>query len=209
MKRKLQIKAVNEEGLTLRGDQPLAKVIQLIPGQIVTKKVVKKILLKDGVAHPNVKEDILKIVVVERHRATGNIGIGLVQGFGLKKGAIGSTVAHDSHNLVIVGTNDPDILKTVEVIRAMGGGLAVVSDRRVLASLPLPVAGLMAQWSVLKVKDRLDRLLRSAKGLGCKLQDPFMALSFLSLPVIPELKITDKGLVDVKQFKIVPLFGED
>jgi adenine deaminase len=208
-KRSFRIKRMKEDDLLLRSDQPLAKVIQLIPGQIVTKKVMKKILLKDGVAYPNLKEDILKIVVVERHRATGNIGIGFVQGFGLKKGAIGSTVAHDSHNLVIVGTNDLDILKTVQIIRAMGGGLTVVSDQGVLASLPLPVAGLMAQLSVREVKDRLDVLLNSTKTLGCRLRDPFMALSFLSLPVIPELKITDKGLVDVNQFKIVSLFGEE
>ena len=208
-KRGLRIKTIKKNDLLIQSDQQLAKVIQLIPGQIVTKKVLKKILLKDGVVYPNIKEDILKIIVVERHRATGNIGIGFVQGFGLKKGAIGSTVAHDSHNLIIVGTNDLDILKTVEVIQALGGGLAVVSDEKVLASLPLPIAGLMAEIPVLEVKNRLEELHEATKVLGCKLPDPFMALSFLSLPVIPELKITDKGLVDVNQFKIVSLFGEE
>jgi adenine deaminase len=205
----LRIKPFQKDDLILRSDQPFVKVIQLIPGQIVTRKVVKKILMREGVAYPNIKEDILKIVVVERHRATGNIGIGFVQGFGLKKGAIGSTVAHDSHNLIIVGTNDLDILKTVEVIQGMGGGLAAVSDQKVLAFLPLPIAGLLAEGSVREVKDRLDVLHDATKALGCKLPDPFMALSFLSLPVIPELKITDKGLVDVNQFKIVPVFGEE
>ena len=160
-------------------------------------------------AHPNIKEDLLKIAVVERHRATGNIGIGFVQGFGLKKGAIGSSVAHDSHNIVLVGTNDVDILKAVEVIQAMGGGLVAVSEGKVLASLPLPIAGLMSEASVAQVNLQLAALLRAAKTLGCKIPDPFMTLSFLSLPVIPELKITDKGLVDVNQFKFVPLFGED
>jgi len=205
----LRIKPFQKDDLILRSDQPFAKIIQLIPDQIVTKKVVKKILLKEGVAYPNIKEDILKIIVVERHRATGNIGIGFVQGFGLKRGAIGSTVAHDSHNLVVVGTNDLDILKTIEVIQAMGGGLAAVSDQKVLVSLSLPIAGLMAEVSVREVKDRLGTLHVATKALGCKLPDPFMALSFLSLPVIPELKITDKGLVDVNQFKIVSVFGED
>jgi len=209
MKKKIKIKPIKKEAFLLRSDQPWVKVIQLIPGQIVTKKVVKKIFLKEGVAFPNLKEDILKIVVVERHHATGNIGIGFVQGFGLKKGAIGSTVAHDSHNLIIVGTNDLDILKTVEVIQTMGGGLAAISDQRVLASLPLPIAGLMSERSVREVNDRLETLHDAAKIIGCKHPDPIMALSFLSLPVIPELKITDKGLVDVNQFKIVPLFGED
>jgi adenine deaminase len=205
----VRIKPLKKDTFLLRSDQPLAKVIQLIPDQIVTKKSVKKILLKDGVAYPNIKEDILKIVVVERHKATGNIGIGFVQGFGLKKGAIGSSVAHDSHNLVIVGTNDQDIVKTVEAIQAMGGGLAAVSNGKVLASLPLPIAGLMSDTSVTQVNLQLEVLHRAVRTLGCKLPDPFMTLSFLSLPVIPELKITDKGLVDVNQFKFVPLFGEE
>ncbi len=205
----VRIKPLKEDALLLRSDQPLAKVIQLIPDQIVTKKVIRKILLKDGLAYPDIKEDILKIAVVERHKATGNIGIGFVQGFGLKKGAIGSSVAHDSHNLVLVGTNDRDILKTVEAIQAMRGGLAAVLDREVLASLPLPIAGLMSEDLVPQVNLQLEALHRAAKNLGCKIPNPFMTLSFLSLAVIPELKITDKGLVDVNQFKLVPLFGED
>ncbi len=209
VKGSVRIKPLKKDALLLRSDQPLAKVIQLIPDQIVTKKVMKKILLKEGVAHPDLKEDILKIAVVERHKATGNIGMGFVQGFGLMKGAIGSSVAHDSHNIVIVGTDDRDILKTVEVIQSMGGGLAVVLNGRVLASLPLPIAGLMSDGSVAGVNLRLEVLHRAARTIGCKLPDPFMTLSFLSLPVIPELKITDKGLVDVNQFKLVPLFGED
>lgn len=208
-KQELRIKPINEKSFLLQSDQPLAKVIQLIPDQIVTKKVMKEILLKDGVAYPNIKEDILKIAVVERHRATGNIGVGFVQGFGLKRGAIGSTVAHDSHNLVIVGTNDQDMLKIVETIRKMGGGLAAVSEGKVFASLSLPIAGLMAEVSVREVYRSLVGVHRAARLLGCKIPDPFMTLSFLSLPVIPELKLTDKGLVDVNQFKIVPVFGED
>jgi adenine deaminase len=209
VKGSVRIKPLKNNSFLLRSDESLAKVIQLIPDQIITKKGVKKILLKEGVAHPNIKEDILKIVVVERHKATGNIGIGFVQGFGLKKGAIGSSVAHDSHNLVIVGTNDQDILKAAEVIQAMSGGLVAVLDGRVLASLPLPIAGLMSEASVAQVNLQLEALHHAAKNLGCKIPDPFMTLSFLSLPVIPELKITDKGLVDVNQFKFVPLFGED
>ena len=205
----VRIKAIKEESFLLRSDQPFVKVIQLIPDQIFTKKLVKKVILRDGVACPNTKEDILKIVVVERHRSTGNIGIGFVQGFGLKEGAVGSSVAHDSHNLVIVGTNDQDILEAVMTIKKMGGGLVAVSDGKVLASLPLPIAGLMTDVSVRQVSLRMGALHRAAKSLGCKLPDPFMTLSFLSLPVIPELKITDKGLVDVNQFKIVPLFGEE
>jgi len=205
----VRIKPLSEEALVIRGEQPQAKVIQLIPDQIITKRAVRRILLKNGIAHPNVREDILKMVVIERHQATGNIGIGFVQGFGLKKGAIGSTVAHDSHNLVIVGTNDPDIFKIIEEIKSLGGGMAVASDGKVLASLALPIAGLMSRTSVEAVDHRLEKLHRAARELGCTVPDPFMKLSFLSLPVIPELKLTDKGLVDVTQFKIVPLFGEE
>jgi len=209
VKGSVRIKPLKKDVLLLRSDQSLAKIIQLIPGQIVTKKITKKILLKGGVAYPNIKGDVLKIAVVERHKGTGNVGIGFVQGFGLKKGAIGSSVAHDSHNLVIVGTNDQDMIKAVEIIQTMKGGLTVVLNGKVLASLPLPIAGLMSDASTDQVNLRLEALHRAAKSLGCKIPDPFMALSFLSLPVIPELKITDKGLVDVNQFKFVPLFGEE
>ncbi|MBP1708875.1 MAG: adenine deaminase [Deltaproteobacteria bacterium] len=170
---------------------------------------MKKVILKDGVAYPETKEDILKMVVVERHRATGNIGIGFVHGFGLTQGAIGSSVAHDSHNLIVVGTNDEDILLSLQRLKAMGGGLVTVSNGKVLADLPLPIAGLMTDVPVREVYLQLKTLHRSATSLGCTLPDPFMTLSFLALPVIPELKLTDKGLVDVTQFKIVPLFGSE
>ncbi len=208
-KSSVHVKPLKKDAFLLRSDDPLAKVIQLIPDQIVTKKVMRRIILKEGVAYPNIKEDVLKIAVVERHQATGNIGIGFVNGFGLKRGAIGSSVAHDSHNLIIVGTNDHDILKAVNVIQAMRGGLVVVSDGKVLSSLPLPIAGLMSKSPVSRVHLQLEDLLRAVRKLECKIPDPFMALSFLALPVIPELKITDKGLVDVNQFKFVSLFGED
>lgn len=205
--REIRIKPVREEDLALRADQPLAKVIQIVPGQIITRKVMKSVVLRDGVALPDLKEDILKIAVVERHHGSGNIGLGFVQGFGLRKGAIASTVAHDSHNLVVVGTDDRDIVKGIEILQEMKGGLAVVSGGKGLASLPLPVAGLMTTMPLAQVHRRLEALLRATKSLGCPLPDPFMTLSFLSLPVIPELKLTDKGLVDVARFKIVPVFG--
>ncbi len=197
----IRVAPVRKQDLLLRSRQPLAKVIQLIPGQIVTRKVLKKVTLKEGVACPDIREDILKMVVVERHRATGNIGIGFVQGFGLAQGAIGSSVAHDSHNFIIVGTNDEDILLSIQRLKAMGGGLVTVLNRKVLADLPLPIAGLMADAPVPEVHQHLKTLLRSAQSLGCKLPDPFMTLSFLALPVIPELKLTDKGLVDVTQIQ--------
>ena len=205
----VRIGAIKKDSLVLRSDNPLAKVIQLIPGQIVTKKVMKKIALREGLAYADLKQDILKIAVVERHHASGNIGVGFVQGFGLKKGAIGSSVAHDSHNLVVVGTNDEDMREVIRSLQSLGGGMVAVSEGKMLSFVPLPVAGLMANVSVRQVHEQMQCLLRSAKALGCKLPDPFMILSFLSLPVIPELKLTDKGLVDVNQFKIVSLFGEE
>ncbi len=204
----VRIKPLSDESFIIKSDKAYAKVIKIIPDQIVTEKVVKRVILKDGIAYPDIKEDILKIAVIERHRATGNIGIGFVQGFGLKKGAIGSSISHDSHNIIIVGTNDIDMLKAAEAISEMGGGLVAVSDRKVLESLALPIAGLMTDISVAEVQKRLSAIGKVVKSLGCKLSDPFMTLSFLSLPVIPELKITDKGLVDVNSFKIVPLFEE-
>lgn len=204
----MNVKPVTRESIKLKSNQSTAKVIKIVPDQIITKKVIGEIILRDGIAYPNIQNDILKIVVVERHRANGNIGIGFVHGFGLKKGAFGSSIAHDSHNIVIVGTNDNDILKALETICKMDGGLTVVSDGKVLASLPLPIAGLMTDLSVSEVKKRLNLLESKVKSLGCALSDPFMTLSFLSLPVIPELKITDKGLVDVNRFKIVSLFGK-
>jgi adenine deaminase len=207
--RTIRIKALSLKRLALRSDTPVAKVIQLIPNQIITKKVIRRIPLREGIAHPDIKEDILKLVVIERHQDSGNIGIGFVEGFGLKKGAIGSSVAHDSHNLIIVGTNDQDILETGRRIEAMGGGMAVVSGGKVLTSLPLPIAGLMSDASVQGGNHQLEKLNVLAKRIGCLVPDPFMVLSFLALPVIPELKLTDRGLVDVNQFKIVPLFGEE
>lgn len=209
IRKSIHIGKIDKTSFLLRSDQPWAKVIQLIPGQILTKKVMKKIILREGVAYPNLEEDILKIAVVERHRATGNVGVGFVQGFGLKEGAIASSVAHDSHNIVVVGTNDEEMVRAVRMIQKMGGGLIVTGKGKVLASLPLPIGGLMAERSVHQVHRKLVTLHEKAREMGCKISDPFMALSFLSLPVIPELKITDKGLVDVNQFKIVPVFGEE
>jgi len=204
----IRISSISKESLTIRSNQHFAKVIKIIPDQIITKKVIKRIILKNGIAYPDLKEDILKIAVIERHRATGNIGVGFVQGFGLKSGAIGTSIAHDSHNIILVGTNDEDMLKALETISKMGGGLVVVSGQKVLASLPLPIAGLMTDLSITEVQRKIDTLQKASRDLGCKISDPFMTLSFLSLPVIPELKLTDRGLVDVNQFKIVPLFGK-
>jgi adenine deaminase len=185
-----------------------AKIIEIIPRQIITKKGFHQVKIEDGLAVANTAQDILKIAVVERHKGTGNIGLGFVKGFGLRNGAIASSVAHDSHNIVVVGANDADMAQAVQGIVEMQGGLIAVQEGKILASLPLSVGGLMSDQSIEEVRDGLNRLQQTVKAMGGLLEEPFMALSFLALPVIPELKITDKGLVDVTQFKLVPLFGE-
>jgi adenine deaminase len=183
-----------------------ARVIHVVEGQVITGQGIHSVPVKDGLAEADISGDILKIAVVERHRGTGNIGMGFVKGFGLKKGAIASTVAHDSHNIIVVGTTDEDMKAAVETLVNMNGGLTVVCDGKPLASLALPVAGLMSQKPVKTVQNTLEKLIRTAMELGGSLADPFMNLSFLALPVIPELKLTDLGLVDVGRFEIVPVF---
>ncbi|PPD58856.1 adenine deaminase [Dehalogenimonas etheniformans] len=173
-------------------------VIEVIPGQIVTRYLKEKVN-----SIPDFKGDILKIVVVERHKATGNIGKGLVRGFGMKNGAIASSVAHDSHNIVCVGTSDEDIFAAVQAVIEMGGGLATVVGGKVIASLPLPVAGLMSPEPLDTVIEHFESVEAAACDIGVKLSAPFAALSFLALPVIPELKLTDLGMVDVSAFKLM------
>jgi adenine deaminase len=155
-----------------------------------------------------VERDILKIAVIERHQGTGNAGLGFVRGFGLKRGAIASSVAHDSHNIIVVGTNDVDMMAAARGVAAMGGGLAAVENGAVRARLPLPIAGLMSDQPLEVVREEMEKLLAVAQEIGSQLHDPFMALSFLALPVIPALKLTDQGLVDVNRFEFVPLFEE-
>jgi adenine deaminase len=187
----------------------LVKVIGLVPGQLLTEKRVLPAPIRAGRLVADPSRDLLKLAVVERHRGTGNLGLGLVQGFGLRRGACVSSVAHDSHNIVVVGAEEADMLQAVRHLTAMGGGLAVVADGRVLADLPLPIAGLMSPRPLNEVASAYSRLQAAYRELGGALQDPFMALSFLALPVIPELKLTDLGLVDVGRFEIVPIWGED
>lgn len=184
------------------------RVIQILPGQIITRAAIMPAAIRDGRAESDPARDLLKIVVVERHQGTGNTGKGFVSGIGLKRGAMAASVAHDSHNIIVVGVQDADMRVALDRVVAMGGGLAVAGDGDIYADLPLPVAGLMSPEPLPAVRARLDALIRAAHELGCGLSDPFMSLSFLALPVIPELKITDKGLVDVTAFQPVGLFVE-
>ena len=199
----VHVKSVNRESLKLTAPSVELPAIELVPGQIVTRKRYLKVKTVNGQFIPDMERDILKLAVVERHRATGNIGLGMVTGFGLKKGALASSVAHDSHNIVAVGTNDDDILAAIQEIQRLQGGIVAVAEGKVLASLGLPIAGLLSDEPLETVVARLGKLEQTARELGSRLPSPFAALSFLALPVIPELKLTDLGLVDVTEFRLI------
>ncbi len=184
-------------------------VIEIIPSQIVTRHIkVRPSLSPTGEVIPDIVGDILKFCVIERHNGTGNIGVGFVKGMGLKSGAIGTTVSHDSHNVNIIGTNDRDIIECAHQLRKMGGGIAVVEDGKLRGSLSLPVAGLMSEKSLTEVSQAISELHDLVHGMGVILKDPFITMAFLALPVIPELKLTDKGLVDVSGFCFTELLEE-
>ena len=199
----VNIKPFGMEALRLMAAGDVEPVIEIVPGQIITRKRLEKVRVVDGVVMPDVNRDILKLVVVERHKATGNIGLGLVTGFGLKEGALASSIAHDSHNIVAVGTNDEDIFTAVREIEGLQGGLVAAAGGKVLASLALPIAGLLSEEPLEVVVAKLDKLEQVAADLGTTLPSSFSTLSFVALPVIPELRLTDLGLVDVGQFRLI------
>ncbi|MHA2603392.1 MAG: adenine deaminase [Candidatus Thorarchaeota archaeon SMTZ1-83] len=181
-------------------------VIGVLPNQIITEHLVEETKVENGLAVPDVDRDIAKVAIIERHNASDVTGIGFVKGLGIKEGAMVSSIAHDSHNIVAVATNDKDLIAAAVQIVRMQGGLAVVRDEKVLASLPLPIAGLMSDRPIEEVSEKIQELKDAATALGSSLSEPFMAMAFLSLPVIPKLKITDKGLVDVDRFRLIDLF---
>jgi adenine deaminase len=191
---------------SIPAEGPVLKVIEILPDQIVTRAVTMAVQIKDGFAVSDVRRDLLKIVVVERHHGTGRTGKGFIHGFGLTSGALASSVAHDAHNIVAVGVTDKEIRRVVTAVVEMGGGLAAAADGQIQAALPLPIAGLMSDQPMAVVRGRLDALSEAIRRMGCTLADPFTTLSFMALPVIPELKLTDQGLVDVNTARIVPLF---
>ena len=184
-----------------------ARVIGVDPEQVITGSLLEAPACSDSEVISDPKRDLLKLAVVERHGKGGSVGLGLVRGFGLKRGALGSTVAHDSHNAIVVGCSDREILAAIAALSRIGGGQVVVAGEEVLASHPLPIAGLMSDRPLEEVAASARRLNAAAAELGSLLPAPFMTLSFLALPVIPHLKLTDRGLVDVDSFKIVPLFA--
>ena len=189
------------------GEGP-ARVIGIIPEQVGTEELRLEPATDNGAVVADLERDILKMAVVERHHGTGNVGLGLVSGAGLQRGAIASSVAHDSHNIVVIGVSDAEMRAAVAAVADMSGGQVAVADGQVLAACPLPIAGLMSDRPLEEVRDQVEALTAAAHSLGCTLPDPLMTMSFLALAVIPTLKLTDKGLVDVNRFEIVPLFGD-
>ena len=177
-----------------------------LPDQLVTEERLLPARVVDGLAVADPTSDVLKMAVIERHHARGTMGLGFIQGIGLKRGAMAGTVAHDHHNLVVIGADDESMRSAAQAVADLGGGLAVVDDGTVQAVLPLPVAGLMSDRPIAEVRAAYDALRAAAAALGSPLHDPFMAMSFMALEVIPKLKLTDQGLVDVEQFAPVDLF---
>ena len=203
MRGSVNVKWIEEDDFRIEAKSDIVKTIEVIPHQLVTKSIESKIKIENGNAISNIETDTLKICVIERHRATGNIGKGFVKGFNLKSGAIASTVAHDSHNMIVVGTNDYDMyVAAVELVKSQGGKV-VVNNGEVISKLPLPIAGLMSDKEFDFVLEKCAELNHASHSIGCTLEDPFMTLAFMSLPVIPELKITDKGLFDTNKFEFV------
>ncbi len=195
---------LNDLKIPLSSDR--CNVIGIIPNSLVTKHLIETVRVDNGVFVSSIEKDQLKLAVVERHKATGNIGLGIVKGFQLKKGAIATTVAHDSHNLVVVGTSDQDMLVAIEQVIQTNGGLAVVDEGEVLASLSLPVAGLMSEEGYKVVHQSLNNLNDALSRIGApQTFNPFLTLSFLTLPVIPQLKLTDKGLFEFTSFSHLDL----
>jgi adenine deaminase len=194
------------ESLEVKAKRGRIRVIELVPGEIFTRQVLEDPTIAGGVVIPDPTRDLLKIVVFERHRGTGHFGIGFVRGFGLKGGAIASSVAHDAHNIIAVGANDNDILIAAHEVESLGGGQVVAARGQIEAALPLPIAGLMSDGWADEVIVQRAKIVKAARTLGATIDNPFMALSFLALPTIPDLKITDLGLVDVKYIEVVPIF---
>jgi adenine deaminase len=203
----VNIPVVTENDLCLNLKTDIVHVIEVLPHTLVTRKTVRKVNFENGCFKYHKSLDIVKLAVIERHHATGNIGLGLVEGFGLKNGAIATTIGHDSHNLIVIGDNDRDMLAAIREIQHVGGGITLCSEGNVLATLPLPIAGLMSDKPLETVRQSLEKMIHLAwEKLSISREiDPFMMLSFLSLPVIPEIKLTDMGLFDVHQFKFIDI----
>lgn len=203
----INIGKIDEKDLKIKLKSPSVNVMKLLAHNLVTKKVTRQVKVSEGEFEYDKEKDICKLAVIERHKKTGNIGLGLVEGFELKNGAIASTVAHDSHNIIVIGDNDKDMLVAIDEAARVGGGITLVSNGKVLKTLELPIAGLISNLTMEEVNERLKVMLELAyEKLGVSRDiEPFMTLSFLALPVIPEIKLTDMGLFDVMKFEFIDL----
>src|SRR5207253_1704926 len=208
VRQSVRIAPVARGDLAVPSNGGAVRVIGLVPDQVVTASLVDRPTVEDGVAVADPERDLAKIAVVERHLATGRIGLGFVRGSGLRRGALASTVAHDAHNLVVLGVSDEDMLAAVARVAELGGGIVAVEDGRVLAECPLPVAGLLSDAPLADVIAQSRACSDAAAALGWSGATPFLTMSFLALSVIPALKITDRGLVDVERFELVPLSAD-
>lgn len=210
MTRSVKVKDVKIEDIQILMKTNRANIIGVIEDSLVTEKVVKEVSIDNGYFKFS-NEDILKMVVIERHFATGNIGVGLIENFKLKDGAIGSTIGHDSHNMIVVGDNDEDILTTINELKNIGGGLTIVSKGEVIKSLPLEIGGIMTSRPIEETNAILKEMIKlSHERLNInKNIDPFMTLAFMALPVIPKIKLTDMGLFDVEKFDFIKVYNED
>ncbi|MBR2365024.1 MAG: adenine deaminase [Lentisphaeria bacterium] len=186
--------------LVIKKEEWRGDVIGIIPGNLITEKIHAVLPEKEGILYGDEEQDIQKLFVLERHGKNGNIGKGFVQGFGMRCGAIATSVGHDSHNICVTGTNDEDIVLAVNLLIEKGGGFTVVREGKILAFYPLEVGGLMSQAPFEETAKALEEILAKVRETSCKIEEPFMALAFLPLPVIPAVKLTDKGLVDVEKF---------
>lgn len=209
LRRSVNIHYLEPEDFQVKARGTHMNVIGMIPHQIITNRLIEEVKVDDGLVIPDVDRDIAKISIIERHNASEPSAVGFVHGTGIKEGAMVSSIAHDSHNIVAIATNDSDLITAAVQIVRMQGGIAVVKDGEVLESLPLPIAGLMSDQSVEIVSEKIQSLKDAAHTLGSPLDEPFMAMAFLSLPVIPKLKITDLGLVDVERFRLIDLFDTE
>ncbi|MED3692249.1 adenine deaminase [Peribacillus butanolivorans] len=201
LKHSVNLHNITEKDLSIQLKNKLANIIEITPNSLITKHLIEPVYLNNGLFQFSERNDHIKLAVIERHHMTKQIGLGIVKGLGLQSGAIATTVAHDSHNLIIAGTNDQDMLIAAKEIKKMQGGLVVIQDGRTLASLPLPISGLMSTGTYNEVVDSLKRIDEALLTLGANRHfNPFLTLAFLALPVIPEIKLTDQGLFSVSSF---------
>jgi adenine deaminase len=201
--------AINEHTFKIPAQGPKARVIGVLEGQLVTQHLIEPISRDNGHAAADPERDILKMAVIERYKDTGNVGLGFIHGMGLQAGALAASVAHDHHNIVVIGADDKSMLTAARAVGEMGGGFVVSNEDRVIAALPLPIGGIMSDRPIDAVREEMDTLLINSAALGSEMHDPFMVMGFMALEVIPALKLTDQGLVDVEQFKLVPLFLDE